>query len=222
MSDLFFDLSRISVLQILRSVGIDKASPDVIDVVTDLLTAFLERIAKDAVAYANICGRAEPDISDARFAMEQLGLLKPQVIVDPLPRDYTSDLRNMYLYELIPGTTTDIDVVFKQAADEAEDSEAVNKFAVWANSTQFSEIRRVANYANQPFAGRLASSGALDAQPPVDWLEDLIKRHIRVGQETKFLDTVLSSRLRPIDSSIMSDVATALGPDGDNKHKGRP
>ncbi|KAK9455615.1 hypothetical protein V1511DRAFT_458440 [Dipodascopsis uninucleata] len=81
-SELFYSFFRITIAQILRSAGIDRCAPSVLDTLTDITIRYMALLANKAISNAILCGRDEPLLSDVRMAMESAGGLKPTRLLD--------------------------------------------------------------------------------------------------------------------------------------------
>ncbi|KAK9447592.1 uncharacterized protein V1518DRAFT_421402 [Limtongia smithiae] len=81
-SDLFYSFLRVTTAQLLRSAGIDRCSPTVLDTLTDLAARYFALVATRAAGYAALCGRAEVAVSDVRMAVEDSGGLRPMRMLD--------------------------------------------------------------------------------------------------------------------------------------------
>lgn len=79
MSDLnahfHLSLARITTIQILRSTGIDRAKPSVIEGLTDLLARYLVLVAQRSKECAESAGRSRCEMEDLREALERLGAI---------------------------------------------------------------------------------------------------------------------------------------------------
>lgn len=79
MSDLnaqfHFSLARITTTQLLRSAGVDRAKPSVIDSLTDLLIRHISLLAESSKTAAELAGRHKCELEDLREACEALGAI---------------------------------------------------------------------------------------------------------------------------------------------------
>lgn len=78
----FNSLLRVSILQILRSIGFDKAPPQAIDVLTDLYIRHLQLLTSETLLLSNARGSDEIEIQDITQALINLGMLKPSDLLD--------------------------------------------------------------------------------------------------------------------------------------------
>lgn len=82
--DFYFRLLRISMIQLLKAHGFDKAKPSIINEFTDLYVRFLSLLLQEITKLAH--SRLDHDdsiaLQDISQAMENLGLIKPLVILD--------------------------------------------------------------------------------------------------------------------------------------------
>ena len=82
--DFYFALLRISILQLLKAQGFDRARPSLVDVMTDLYAKFLSLLASEVSSIAQ--ARCDQDdtvaLQDITLALENLGVVKPTNILD--------------------------------------------------------------------------------------------------------------------------------------------
>ncbi|KAK9475370.1 uncharacterized protein V1510DRAFT_409015 [Dipodascopsis tothii] len=89
-SDLYYSLLRISTAQILRSAGIDRCPPSVLDTLTDITIRYLTTLCSRSLSYSllahssfqNDVAECEPRAEDVRMALESLGMLRPMRLFD--------------------------------------------------------------------------------------------------------------------------------------------
>lgn len=89
-NDFHFALLRISTAQLLRTVGIDRCAPSVLDTVTDILLRHLNLLAVTSQKLATLSGRKEVGVEDLAEAMVQIGVVKPAQYLDT--SNYETDL----------------------------------------------------------------------------------------------------------------------------------
>jgi hypothetical protein len=89
-TDFHFALLRISAAQLLRTVGIDRCAPSVLDTVTDIILRHLHLLAITSQKLATLSGRQEVAIEDLAEAMVQIGVVKPAQYLDT--SNYETDL----------------------------------------------------------------------------------------------------------------------------------
>ncbi|EJS41301.1 taf3p [Saccharomyces arboricola H-6] len=82
--DFYFALLRISMLQLLKAQGFDRARPSLVDVITDLYAKFLNLLASEINSIAR--ARCDQDdtiaLQDITLALENLGIVKPTNALD--------------------------------------------------------------------------------------------------------------------------------------------
>lgn len=74
-SHFHFALARITTTQVLRSTGIDKARPSVVDSLTDLLVRYISLLGERSREAAESAGRHKCDLEDFRQACENVGAI---------------------------------------------------------------------------------------------------------------------------------------------------
>lgn len=83
-NDFYFALLRISILQLLKAQGFDRARPSLVDVMTDLYAKFLSLLASEVSSIAQ--ARCDQDdtiaLQDITLALENLGIVKPTNVLD--------------------------------------------------------------------------------------------------------------------------------------------
>ncbi|KAF5100860.1 hypothetical protein D0Z03_000739 [Geotrichum reessii] len=89
-NDFHFALLRISTAQLLRTVGIDRCAPSVLDTVTDIFLRHLNLLAITSQKLATLSGRKEVGVEDLAEAMVQIGVVKPAQYLDT--SNYETDL----------------------------------------------------------------------------------------------------------------------------------
>ncbi|CAI4053598.1 Taf3p SKDI_16G2560 [Saccharomyces kudriavzevii IFO 1802] len=82
--DFYFALLRISILQLLKAQGFDRARPSLVDLMTDLYAKFLGLLASEISSIAQ--ARCDQDdtvaLQDITVALENLGIVKPTNVLD--------------------------------------------------------------------------------------------------------------------------------------------
>lgn len=80
----FYSLLRISMLQLLKAQGFDRAKPSTVDTITDLYVKFLDLLTKEIMKLAQ--ARCDQDdiiaLQDITQAFQNLGIVKPNDILD--------------------------------------------------------------------------------------------------------------------------------------------
>lgn len=89
-AEFHFALLRISAAQLLRTVGIDRCAPSVLDTVTDIIMRHLNLLATTSQKLATLSGRREVAIEDLAEAMVLVGVVKPAQYLDT--SNYETDL----------------------------------------------------------------------------------------------------------------------------------
>lgn len=89
-AEFHFALLRISAAQLLRTVGIDRCAPSVLDTVTDIIMRHLNLLATTSQKLATLSGRREVVIEDLAEAMVLVGVVKPAQYLDT--SNYETDL----------------------------------------------------------------------------------------------------------------------------------
>lgn len=86
--DFYFSLLRVSMLQLLKSTGFDKARPSTVDIFTDLYVKWLELMLKEVNKLSMARQSSETDdnnditLQDITQSMINLGLIKPVDLLD--------------------------------------------------------------------------------------------------------------------------------------------
>lgn len=106
MTDKFCNaLLRTTALQILQSAGFDSAHADPTNILTDVLSQYLQLLASTSMAYAQLAGRGTSNAWDVVDGLDELGLT-----VDSL-RDWLDDegkaLAPSWSEQSDPGRTLD-------------------------------------------------------------------------------------------------------------------
>ncbi|SCV99983.1 LAFE_0B06832g1_1 [Lachancea fermentati] len=79
----YFGVLRVSMIQLLKSQGFDKAKPSTVDMLTDLYVRFLQLLALEVAKLSE--SRSDGDgiaLQDISQAMQNLGMLKPMDLLD--------------------------------------------------------------------------------------------------------------------------------------------
>lgn len=80
--DFFFAVARVSCAQIFRAAGIERCSPQILDILTDIFIRHIQLLATSSTRYAELCGNSEVNIKDVQLAMEQRGVVRPRALLD--------------------------------------------------------------------------------------------------------------------------------------------
>ncbi|GMM38330.1 Taf3 protein [Saccharomycopsis crataegensis] len=82
-SQFFFSILRVSIIQILRSVGFDRCSNRVIDILTDLYIRRLSQLALECQQLAGTSDRLEVEVQDVAQTMVNYQVIRPGKYIDP-------------------------------------------------------------------------------------------------------------------------------------------
>ncbi|KOG96295.1 Taf3p [Saccharomyces eubayanus] len=161
--DFYFALLRISILQLLKAQGFDRARPSLVDVMTDLYTKFLNLLASEVSSIAQ--SRCDQDdtvaLQDITLALENLGIVKPTDVLD--------------VYDENP---------------ELSSSRGMEKFKEWCLSAQSSDARITALPTVELLQNEEKESNPLSAIP--DYLNQLQQnKGVKQKLETKNKKTEL-------------------------------
>lgn len=120
---LHHSLLRPCVLHILRAAGYHSTRPSVLDALTDLTARYLIILAQSTVRHASL-NHSEPELAlevsvqDVRMAMQDCGVLGPEMMME------------------------------EQEFDGMEDTRGVDEFISWAMGPKAQEIQRIAFEGN--------------------------------------------------------------------------
>lgn len=188
-SDFFFSLVRISCAQILRSAGIDRCSPSILNAVADILIRHLDLLSQTASRNARLSGRNEVVIQDVALAMEQVGLIHPYTVLDPWDTDPQANVGFENFIEWAKGPVP---------AEARRISKIPNQHA---NQKSSSNAAVAAAQANNP------QSNVTTIDEDDEWLVALMKKQSKLGHETRFNGTVLGGE----DANAENDAKIAGG-----------
>jgi transcription initiation factor TFIID subunit 3 len=136
--DLFRNLLRPAVLHILRASGFHYGKPSAVDTVVDLTARYITLLAERTAynAYSNH-NDSTPNITDARMAMQDCGLLVPTMTAGE--EEWKQILRKpLDFYNAETGARE------MEEQRRAEDTADVKEFIDWVQGDQNKEIRRIA------------------------------------------------------------------------------
>lgn len=71
-----FALARVSAIQLLRSTGIDRARPSVIESLADIMVQYIQLLGIKSKEAAESAGRHACELEDAREALERVGSVR--------------------------------------------------------------------------------------------------------------------------------------------------
>jgi len=112
---LHHSLLRPCVLHILRAAGYHSTRPSVLDTLTDLAARYMLLLASSAAAHASLNhDEFEISIEDVRMAMQECGVLAPELLLED------------------------------EQSEEEEDTRGVDGFIEWAKGADNREIGRIA------------------------------------------------------------------------------
>jgi transcription initiation factor TFIID subunit 3 len=140
-------LLRPAVIQILRASGFHSATPGALDALTEILARYLALLGARAAARArDNHGGATPDVTDARMAMVDCGLLTPTVTAT----------QEVWL-EILRAPLGDVPTRnglrgVRAEVRRREDTGEIEDFIAWARGPDSVELRRVAGLARDPAA----------------------------------------------------------------------
>jgi transcription initiation factor TFIID subunit 3 len=189
-SDFFFSLVRISCAQILRSAGIDRCSPSILNAVADILLRHLDLLSQTASRNARLSGRNEVVIQDVALAMEQVGLIHPYTVLDPWDTDPQATVGFENFIEWAKGPVP---------AEARRISKMPNQNANQKSSSNAAVAAAAAAQANNP------QSNVTTIDEDDEWLVALMKKQSKLGHETRFNGTVLGGE----DATVENDAKIA-------------
>lgn len=221
-SEFYFSLARLSCLHIFRAAGIDRCSPQLLDAITDIVIRHLDLLATKCTRNAQLSGRNLVEIQDVALAMEQIGLIYPRSILDPFDTDVNS-IKGFN--EFIDWAKGPVPEQTRRMAKQAIPEPAIATIGS-ANTTGVTSVNITGiTRANTTAAIRSANITAQDMTMTTeteqtenkghlqsDWLANLARKRVKVGQEKRFKGTVLASILGDEDEEVQPDVKIVGGP----------
>ncbi|KAF8426325.1 hypothetical protein EV426DRAFT_530521 [Tirmania nivea] len=138
--ELYFALLRISAAQTLRAAGLTTTRPSVLDTFTaDITARYLQLLALTTKNFAEMSNRpgSEITVTDARAAMEHLGLIQPAPIFHWEGNSYNDD-----------------------DYDDDDDTRGVDALIEWFKGPVAAELRRVAGVMPGPGMASAATATA--------------------------------------------------------------
>ncbi|SCU98029.1 LAMI_0F12662g1_1 [Lachancea mirantina] len=80
----YFDLLRVSMIQLLRSQGFDKARNSTVDIFTDFYVRYLELMVREILKLSHLRRSEEGcvELQDISLALQNIGFLKPVDVLD--------------------------------------------------------------------------------------------------------------------------------------------
>ena len=140
-------LLRPAVIQILRASGFHSATPGALDALTEILARYLALLAARAAARArDNHGSATPDVTDARMAMVDCGLLTPAATAT---QEVWLEILRAPLDEVpLRNGLRDVQADMRRREDTGE----IEEFVAWARGPENVELRRIAGLARDATA----------------------------------------------------------------------
>lgn len=168
-----FALARITTTQVLRSTGIDKARPSVIDSLTDLLVRYITLLGQRSRQSAESAGRHKCDLEDLRQACENIGAIPTTTRAGVREEDGVVQFITWCMSEEVAN--------IRRIAGEGEDDMGESATANWLPGMYITS---------------LSSISAFDflANPSEMWLIeciDLVQKQIKATGDDKFHGTIL-------------------------------
>ncbi|KAF1999537.1 bromodomain associated domain-containing protein [Amniculicola lignicola CBS 123094] len=192
-SDLFINLLRPAVIQILRAQGFHGAKPSVVDTLTDITARYIVLLTTRTLEFSqHNHDDALPSVTDVRLAMQDCGLLVPTLT--PSEEIWKEMLRKpLEDYEESTGARAN-----EAERRDAEDTADVREFVNWFESKANKELGRIASLrVGKPAPQPVGTTEALDQMEMEDYLTTLMKKHSKTGVESRFKGTVLGHDLDP-------------------------
>lgn len=206
---------RISCAQLFRAAGVDKSSPIILDTMTDILIRHLDLLSKKATRNAALSGRNQVVIQDVALAMEQIGLIRPRVILDPWDTDPQADVGMRDFIDWaegpIPEEARRISRIPNQNANQKSSSNAAAAAAQANNTNDTTTNTNNSNSNNTNNHNQLSNVTTIDEDD--EWLIALMKKQSKLGQEARFNATVLDN-----DESHIDNETKVVGGGGSNNN----
>jgi transcription initiation factor TFIID subunit 3 len=172
--ELFLNLLRPAVLHILRASGFHYGKPSAVDTVVDLTARYITLLAERTAynAYSNH-NDATPNITDARMAMQDCGLLVPTMTAGE--EEWKQILRKpLDFYNEETGARA-----MEEQRRDAEDTADVREFIDWVKGDQNKEIMRIAGTLKSVAANPIEQLDQLEME---DYLNSM---HIKSVERTQ-------------------------------------
>jgi len=186
--DLHRSLLRPFVISTLRAAGFSGTKPSVLDTVVSITERYLLLLAETTAKQAlNSHNDPLPTVTDVRIALQDCGVLIP--LTGGGEEEWTELLRRPVIEygegEIHGGAVARTQAVKRKR--EEEDLRDLRQFLRWVDGAQHAEMKRVAGM--QPEAGAVGIGGEVLKEE--DFLEKLMKRYTRGGDESRLQGTIL-------------------------------
>lgn len=227
--EFFFALIRITCAQLFRSAGLDRCTPSTLDTIADLLIRHLNLLSTKATNLAHLSGRDQVVIQDMSKAMEEIGLIKPFLLLDELDLDPASVQGFNDFIEWAKGPIpAEARRISKISALSNGNSTTSNAAAAVAVSSQLQQkpsqlVKEVQaeqqrllentetgnndNDDNNNNHNNNSNTNTNNNKPDTEWLTALMKKQTKVGHEGKFKGTVLGE-----DKNVQNGIKISGGP----------
>ncbi|ONH70022.1 Transcription initiation factor TFIID subunit 3 [Cyberlindnera fabianii] len=190
----FFNQSlRITVMQILRGIGFDRTTPDIIDILTDIYVRHLLLLTSETQSLAQLGGRDEVLIEDITQALVNVGMLKPSNLLDVYEEHYAEDRTAIPFLRWVVGHVT-------------ENQRMISRPAALANATN-GKVDGVLGGAGRGMSN--LGNQKEDENNDDDWLTYHMKKGGKLGSERMFDVTALKPE------KVTRSDATVVGPTPD-------
>ncbi|CCH43889.1 Transcription initiation factor TFIID subunit 3 [Wickerhamomyces ciferrii] len=194
-----FALLRVTVIQLLRSIGFDRCAPSLVDILADIYIRHLQLLASECMMLAENSEREEIEIQDITQGLQNIGMIKPTNLLD--------------IYDQYEGTNKSADnFLLWVVGSIPENSRIVSKPTPEMSNTKKNKPNPVIpEYINALNSSNAAEStidsmskDTLNSQSQIqqqqqpeeldeDWLKFLMKKQSKIGHEEKFKHTVLNT-----------------------------
>lgn len=200
-------LLRVLVAQILRSRGFDQATPDALNVATDVFRRWLERLTAEVRDLARLHG-GDPTPADIAQALDSLGALAPTTLLDPYDSVYKTEVA------VDESTNAYTDGVHMYRAWVALDETAVTRATASARAAIDSMVRVQATQPVVQGGGALQAPSAPDTSivdtSPATWLDLALLRQAKDDDEKSLVPTLLGSEPDTSDPTVLGDAPAAV------------
>lgn len=176
--DFHFAILRISVAQILKANGIDRITPSMLDLMTDLYIRHLDLLATTCTKLSR---NTPVTLHDAGLAMSLTGVLKPMRVYDEDENEEAS-LRFV-----------------EWAKESAANFQTVSKVVVPPQGPTLNPVKDKEKEEADQEPQKVKTE---------EWLQSLMKKQVKVGHEKRFNGTVLGSTEESGEIRIVGGPAT--------------
>lgn len=210
----FRALLRVTILQLLRATGFDKAPPQAIDILTDVYIRHLQLLTTEALQLAALRngGDATLDVQDITQALVNVGMLKPSNVLDVYEQydDYGSEHHTTggnkgakeFLLWVVGNIPERARTASRPATAEVENGAEKKVSSVipeYMNALEGLSADNTREGTRAGGGGQSSSSAAAaqdyqqqQEQEQEDWLLYVMKKSSKLGMtEAKFKNTVL-------------------------------